>query len=417
METEPVVQVRNVSKRYLIGSRKYYTTTSGRLTEGMTNALRHPLKAIGQSMETKPAFWALKNINFDVNNGEAVGIIGRNGAGKSTLLKILSQITYPTEGEIMLKGRVGSLLEVGTGFHPDLTGRENIYLNGAILGMTKKEIDQKFDAIVKFAEVEKFLDTPIKRFSSGMYLRLAFSVAAHLEPDILIADEVLAVGDQQFQQKCLGKMREVSEQGRTVIFVSHNMHAIRSLCETGVLLKSGSMVKKGSVDEVIEEYALSLEVQDNMFPVKTEQLTIDSLEFRQHEIDSNILDGTIPFNIIVRFELPERVDRYRMGIMVLNSMGDELIRSYFSDWDEQLEHIDAGTYMAELTFPEKFLAPGNYFIRVVAKKLGSVDMLAGHHVERAVSLTAPTDFNLGGGDPLQAQILLNRRWDVKKPKG
>jgi lipopolysaccharide transport system ATP-binding protein len=192
-----------------------------------------------------------------MSKGESVGIIGRNGAGKSTLLKILSQITYPTEGEVVLRGKVGSLMEVGTGFHPDLTGRENIYFNGAILGMPKKQIEARFDDIVRFAEVEKFLDTPIKRFSSGMYLRLAFAVAAHLEPDILIADEVLAVGDQQFQTKCLGKMREASQEGRTVIFVSHNMHAVRTLCQNAILLKGGKMAMSGPSDEVIGEYARS----------------------------------------------------------------------------------------------------------------------------------------------------------------
>ena len=413
---DPVVEIRGVSKQYLIGSRRgYYNTSSQRLTESISNLFTHPLRAIKTNMESKEVFWALRGVTFDVQQGEVLGIIGRNGAGKSTLLKILSEITYPTEGEIVLRGRVGSLLEVGTGFHPDLTGRENIFLNGAILGMTKREINSRFEAIVKFAEVEKFLDTPIKRYSSGMYLRLAFAVAAHLEPDILIADEVLAVGDQQFQSKCLGKMREVSEEGRTVIFVSHNMHAIRSLCETGVLLRSGRLAKKGSVDEIIDEYARGIELQDNVFPVNAPEITIDSLEVRQHEIDSNMIDGTLPFNIIIRFELPKTLERLRMGITIKNALGDDLIRSYFSDWDGNKEHLVEGSYLALLPFPEKFLAPGNYFINISAKKLGSVDLLTGHRVERAVSVTAPSDFNTGGGaDPIQAQILLNREWQLNK---
>jgi lipopolysaccharide transport system ATP-binding protein len=198
--------------------------------------------------------WALDDISFDVNQGDVVGIIGRNGAGKSTLLKILSKVTSPTKGNIKIKGRIASLLEVGTGFHPDLSGRENIFLNGAILGMTKKEIHAKFDEIVAFSGVDKYIDTPVKRYSSGMYVRLAFSVAAHLEPEILIVDEVLAVGDAEFQRKCLGKMKEVSQQGRTVIFVSHNLVAVKSLCTKGIVMDQGKLVFSGSADEAVENY-------------------------------------------------------------------------------------------------------------------------------------------------------------------
>jgi lipopolysaccharide transport system ATP-binding protein len=202
-------------------------------------------------------FWALKNISFDVKDGERIGIIGRNGAGKSTLLKILSRITEPTTGKVSIKGRVASLLEVGTGFHPELSGRENIFLNGAILGMSRSEIKNKFDEIVAFAEVEKFLDTPVKRYSSGMYVRLAFAVAAHLEPEILIVDEVLAVGDAQFQRKCLGKMQDVSKNGRTILFVSHNMAAVQNLCNKCIYLKEGLIVKEGDSAEVISTYLQS----------------------------------------------------------------------------------------------------------------------------------------------------------------
>ncbi len=203
-------------------------------------------------------FWALRDVSFEVKQGEVVGIIGRNGAGKSTLLKVLSRITEPSEGCVRIRGRVASLLEVGTGFHPELTGRENIYLNGSILGMSKAEITRKFDEIVAFAEVEKFLDTPVKRFSSGMYVRLAFAVAAHLEPEILIVDEVLAVGDTQFQEKCLGKMRDISQgDGRTVLFVSHNLATVKSLCNSGVLLKDGRVAYRGATSEVIQQYISS----------------------------------------------------------------------------------------------------------------------------------------------------------------
>jgi lipopolysaccharide transport system ATP-binding protein len=411
---EPIIEVRKVSKEYRINTVRGNTGPK-RLTESMSNILMHPARTFREVRGEKETFLALKDINFNVQEGEMVGIIGRNGAGKSTLLKILSQITYPTSGEVVLRGRVGSLLEVGTGFHPDLTGRENIFLNGAILGMGKREIEQKFEDIVKFAEVEKFLDTPIKRFSSGMYLRLAFSVAAHLDPDILIADEVLAVGDQQFQKKCLGKMKEVSNSGRTVIFVSHDMHAIKSLCKTGVLLRSGEMLKMGPVDDVMEEYALSLEAQDGKFPVETQHITVEGMNVQQNNRDSSLIDGTYPFSIVLRFKLPTDTDQVRMGIQLNNAMGDMLIRSYFSDWDTKFEHLDSGTYEARLEIPEKLLAGGNYSIILSAKKQGTIDMIAGHRVEKAVSISFPSDLNTGGGlDPLKAQIILNRRWDIMK---
>ncbi len=245
------VSVRGLSKSYAIARNQQRHTTAG---EALLNKLRNPF----QRAETD-TFWALKDVSFDVKKGDVVGIIGRNGAGKSTLLKILSQITEPTAGEIRLYGRVGSLLEVGTGFHPELTGRENIFLNGAILGMRKSEIQREFDAIVDFAEVDQFLDTPVKRYSSGMYVRLAFAVAAHLNPEILIVDEVLAVGDAAFQKKCLGKMQDVArEQGRTVLFVSHNMNAVEQLCSSALLLKNGRVADGGhQVRDVVRGYLLT----------------------------------------------------------------------------------------------------------------------------------------------------------------
>jgi len=253
-----VISVENLSKKYIIGHQKQegYTSLRDVLTNGakhLTDKLRHPF-AVPENDPTHEEFWALKDVSFDIQQGDRVGIIGRNGAGKSTLLKILSRITEPTSGKISIKGRVASLLEVGTGFHPELTGRENIYLNGAILGMSKAEIKKNFDEIVSFAEVERFLDTPVKRYSSGMYVRLAFAVAAHLEPEILVVDEVLAVGDAQFQKKCLGKMEDVGNEGRTVLFVSHNISAIQQLCGSGILLRDGVMRETGPMDKVIESY-------------------------------------------------------------------------------------------------------------------------------------------------------------------
>jgi lipopolysaccharide transport system ATP-binding protein len=245
------ISVENVSKKYIISHR-------GRSTHSLRDAITDTAKRLVRSKEawnqSHEEFWALRDVSYDIKSGERVGIIGGNGAGKSTMLKILSRITEPSHGQIRLQGRVASLLEVGTGFHPELTGRENIFLNGAILGMGKAEIKKKFDEIINFAEIEKFLDTPVKRYSSGMYVRLAFAVAAHLEPEILIVDEVLAVGDMRFQKKCLGKMEEVGREGRTILFVSHNLMAVRSLCTRAILLEKGKLVADDSVDKVARTY-------------------------------------------------------------------------------------------------------------------------------------------------------------------
>lgn len=249
-----MIQVENLGKAYRLGIADVRHTSFREALTGMLKAPLRRFRDLRRSAGEESSFWALRNVSFEVQQGEVVGIIGRNGAGKSTLLKILSRITEPTEGQVTLRGRVASLLEVGTGFHRELTGRENVYLNGAILGMTHLEIGRKFDEIVAFAEIEKFLDTPVKRYSSGMYVRLAFAVAAHLEPEILIVDEVLAVGDAEFQKKCLGKMGEVTKAGRTVLFVSHNMTAVRTICGTSVLLDSGRMLAHGPSHEVIDRY-------------------------------------------------------------------------------------------------------------------------------------------------------------------
>jgi len=261
--SDTVIRVENLSKSYLIGhqSQGRHTTLRDAVTETagrLGRRLLHPLESQCSEAKAMEEFWALRDVTFEVKRGDRIGIIGRNGAGKSTLLKILSRITDPTKGRIEIEGRVASLLEVGTGFHPELTGRENIFLNGAILGMGKAEITRKFDEIVAFSEVEKFLDTPVKRYSSGMYVRLAFAVAAHLEPEILIVDEVLAVGDVQFQKKCMGKMGEVAEEGRTVLFVSHNLASVSVLCEKTILLAKGTLSAAGTTEKVIETYLSSL---------------------------------------------------------------------------------------------------------------------------------------------------------------
>jgi lipopolysaccharide transport system ATP-binding protein len=265
----PIITVENLGKTYRLehqGQKRRYTALRDVIAETAKLLIRAPFSRNGSrkpSARTEE-FWALKDVSFEVKQGEVVGIIGRNGAGKSTLLKILSRITEPTTGRVRLRGRVASLLEVGTGFHPELTGRENIYLNGAILGMPRTEIRRKFDEIVAFAEVEKFLDTPVKRYSSGMYVRLAFAVAAHLEPEILVVDEVLAVGDADFQKKCLGKMEDVSKGGRTVLFVSHNMATIQALCPKAILLQSGSLLQIGTTSAVSAAYLQGSEQTDSL---------------------------------------------------------------------------------------------------------------------------------------------------------
>lgn len=252
---KPIIRVQNVSKEYILGARRVAPDS---LREILTDALSAPLRHLRRNGRPPvQRFWALKDINFEVHPGEILGIIGRNGAGKSTLLKILSRITEPTSGRVELYGRLGSLLEVGTGFHPELTGRENIFLNGSILGISRKEIGHKFDEIVAFAEVERFIDTPVKHYSSGMYVRLAFAVAAHFEPDILVLDEVLAVGDAAFQKKCLGKMGSVAKEGRTILFVSHNMASIQSLCSRAILLEAGQVAADGDWKDVVRQYLSS----------------------------------------------------------------------------------------------------------------------------------------------------------------
>ncbi|MBW4446557.1 MAG: ABC transporter ATP-binding protein [Spirirestis rafaelensis WJT71-NPBG6] len=263
--SDTVIRVENLSKKYVLGHQKEGSSSYKSLGESMSNGAKSLGKKVlkpGIKKDFNPSsqeFWALKDVSFEIKQGDRVGFIGRNGAGKSTLLKVLSRITEPTSGSIRIKGRVASLLEVGTGFHPELTGRENIFLNGAILGMSKVEIQRKFDEIVAFAEIEKFLDTPVKRYSSGMYVRLAFAVAAHLEPDILIVDEVLAVGDAHFQKKCLGKLEDVGKQGRTVLFVSHNLAVLQTLCNRGIFLKQGSVFADDSASEGVSIYLKSLE--------------------------------------------------------------------------------------------------------------------------------------------------------------
>lgn len=311
-----IIKVENLSKKFIISheSKERYTALRDVLSRSVKKIFSFPkyLRSDGSLPYNKEEFWALKDINFEINQGDRVGIIGRNGAGKSTLLKILSRITPPSEGKVTIKGRVASLLEVGTGFHQELTGRENIYLNGAILGMSRADIKRKFDEIVAFAEVEQFLDTPVKRYSSGMYVRLAFAVAAHLEPEILIVDEVLAVGDAQFQKKCLGKMEEVSKnEGRTVLFVSHNISAIKGLCSSGIFLHKGQKILQGNVIDTLKKYlSFDQEQLNNQTKYKREKTPTGKNVFIQEVemIDDQSLNYfCLQLNLLIQSNLQIRV--------------------------------------------------------------------------------------------------------------
>jgi lipopolysaccharide transport system ATP-binding protein len=370
----PVISVENLSKRYIIGHQRQgrYTALRDVLADGarrIGNKLIHPF-ATPQHDPTHEEFWALKDVSFDIQQGDRVGIIGRNGAGKSTLLKILSRITEPTSGKISIKGRVASLLEVGTGFHPELTGRENIYLNGAILGMSRAEISSKFDEIVAFAEVERFLDTPVKRYSSGMYVRLAFAVAAHLEPEILIVDEVLAVGDAQFQKKCMGKMNDVGKEGRTVLFVSHNMGALRNLCERAILLRDGSLAAEGDTEIVISEYVknfqngvsseVCFEFLDAVFEARPLCLKFfgkDSRETAQFQINE-------VWRIRLEFEVSKKINSVVAAIGIETTEGIPVI-SYHS----RPQSLDGGIYQVEFEIAQTF-SVNDFSISIGISSLG-----------------------------------------------
>jgi lipopolysaccharide transport system ATP-binding protein len=309
--------------------------------------------------------WALQDINFSVKQGEVLGIIGRNGAGKSTLLKILSKVTSPTKGNIKVKGRIASLLEVGTGFHPELTGRENIFLNGAILGMTKTEIRSKFDEIVAFSGVEKYIDTPVKRYSSGMYVRLAFAVAAHLEPEILIVDEVLAVGDAEFQKKCLGKMKDVSGEGRTVLFVSHNMAAVKSLCGTGLLLETGEIKYYGETTQAVSHYLGS---SNGILNYKKQVASTDGFELKIAEITARNKDFSEPIirtdEILLKLSYDNK-SNYDEIHFTIKMKGDD--GTYFLTTSNPLDfNINKGNNSVAMVIPSGYLNEGHYFIDLLA---------------------------------------------------
>jgi lipopolysaccharide transport system ATP-binding protein len=348
--------------------------------------------------------WALKDVSFDVKHGEVVGVIGRNGVGKSTLLKVLSRITEPTEGYAEISGRIGSLLEVGTGFHPELTGRENIYLNGVILGMKKVEVERNFDTIVSFAEIDKFLDTPVKRYSSGMYVRLAFAVAAHLEPEILLVDEVLAVGDTAFQKKCLGKMDDLAKEGRTVLFVSHNMGAVSRLCQRALWIDAGCLHLSGTSEEVVSKYLTSGSVLQGQISWGEGVANPGVNEFKLHWVaiwnsDGHVgakVDGRKPFFVEIGYCITQELAFCRIGFVLSTVHGFTVFEVYDSDDERYLGPRKPGKYTTKCEIPGNFLNTGSYVLSVNAgmpgiKNLVFLEAILSFDVEDAAGVGSPMD--------------------------
>jgi lipopolysaccharide transport system ATP-binding protein len=416
---KPIIEVNNLGKRYLLGlggGERYRA-----LRDVMANSVKNIFKRKYKHKELQE-IWALKQITFDVRAGEKVGIIGRNGAGKSTLLKILSEITEPTEGEALIRGRIAGLLEVGTGFHPELTGKENIFMNGAILGMRRAEIKKKFDEIVSFAEIERFLDTPVKRYSSGMYVRLAFAVAAHLEPEILIVDEVLAVGDIAFQKKCLGKMSEVAKGGRTVLFVSHNMEAIKRLCRRTILLSYGKIIEDGNTESTVAKY-ISEGIRDKTaFQGYIKGLRLDpvfklhSIEVRQNGAeDPELLRFVASKDIIISFnyEVYEDSPKLFLNFELWDTAGTRLIET-FHNGDDPYAVVKKGAYTSDAVIPANSLVHMPYELKI------DIGIFGGHNFTKE-PISIPFEVlsdgitnMVYGKRPLGGKVALPIRWNTKK---
>ncbi len=375
--SETAIRVDNLSKRYRIGLKdETHETFAGALLSWLKSPatnfrrLRH-LSHFNDARESDAddVIWALRDVSFEVKRGEVLGIIGKNGAGKSTLLKILSRIAEPTSGRVSIHGRVASLLEVGTGFHPDLTGRENVYLNGTILGMSKKEVDRKFDEIVDFSGVEKFIDTPVKRYSSGMRVRLGFSVAAHLEPEVLLLDEVLAVGDAQFQNKCLGKMERVAKGGHTVLFVSHRMPSVRKLCHCALHLDGGRAVSLGRAVDVVEQYLSEFrtceenaDTRKMIRELRTDpRLRLLSVAVTQGGVPTTVVHNGDAFEIAIQYEVVEMIPGLRALFDIRDEDDNILIRSFHDEHEKLMSQVLPGRYVSVATVPAELLAPRRYF--------------------------------------------------------
>jgi lipopolysaccharide transport system ATP-binding protein len=399
--SRPIVEVENVSKRYKLGQFNARTLRD-EVDQFFRRLRRKNEDGVPHALAESSEFWALKEVSFSVQTGEVVGIIGRNGAGKSTLLKILSRVTEPTSGEIRIRGRVASLLEVGTGFHPELTGRENIYLNGTILGMTKAEVKAKFDEIVAFAEIDKFLDTPVKRYSSGMYVRLAFAVAAHLEPEILIVDEVLAVGDAAFQKKCLGKMGDVAREGRTILFVSHNMQAISVLCSKAIILEEGQITDRGLPRALVERHLSSgtLQSAEVVWPFETAP---SSHLVKLHAVRVCAADGKVSFNQRIGAPVTLTMDfwclretRLVPNFHLYNQGGVMVFPTATLHVKELAQKVyEPGLYRSSCVVPADLLNSSTYFVHAFLSR--ETDGHPYVHVPEAVSFQVNND-GTGQGD-------------------
>lgn len=385
--TDVAIRCEGLAKQYQIGERESYQAIRDVITNNLASPFRRLRSALlhsanGSDTIEKPNIWALKDVSFEIKRGEVVGIIGRNGAGKSTLLKILSRITEPTCGHVDIWGRVGSLLEVGTGFHPELTGRDNIFLNGAILGMRKAEIARKFDEIVAFAEVEKFIDTPVKRYSSGMYMRLAFAVAAHLETEILAIDEVLAVGDSGFQRKCLGKMHQVTATGRTVLFVSHNMGAILQICKRGILLERGKVKAMGTAVDMARAYYAEIGSSTEINARAFQGTLTDSIGFERLSIgngdcaDAQVAWPSKPIRVSLIGSCRREVPNFRITMSVYRE-GVRLVTMHDVHTPQTLP---AGRFRADYVIPALFLRPGEYSVAVGGYRDGMNEWIWGPDV-------------------------------------
>jgi ABC-type polysaccharide/polyol phosphate transport system, ATPase component len=405
---DTVIKVENLSKLYRLGSRESYKT----IRESIVNAFRKKHNGHEPSQEE---LWALKDVSFEVQRGEIVGIIGRNGAGKSTLLKIIARITEPTTGRIEMRGRVGSLLEVGTGFHPELTGHENIYLYGAILGMNRYEVTRKFDEIIAFSELERFVKTPVKKYSSGMYMRLAFAVAAHLEPEILLVDEVLAVGDVQFQKKCLGKMDDVSKSGRTVLFVSHNMPSIQRLCTSCILLEKGLVKNVGMPNNVIEQY-LSTGI-DSAFSWKREKDCNEDAFFERLFIcdekkrEIGFLKSDDAMSVCIEFAIVKPYHDLQMPFCLLGKNEEVIFTSVPQDAGVSIPMVP-GTYRSVITLPKDLLMAQNYSIAIalMVPKIRVFDRLdLRFSVQEADSFSSRLPMERGG------EIAVKCDWELLTP--
>lgn len=425
MKEDTAIKVKGLGKRFTISHRA--SKQSDTLRDSIAYGVSRVTRSMGDLLNGRPLsggdiveeFWALRDLNFEIARGDTVGIIGRNGAGKSTLLKILSRITRPSEGRVEINGRVASLLEVGTGFHPELTGRENIFLNGAILGMSRDEIRAKFDDIVDFSGVERFLDTPVKRYSSGMYVRLAFAVAAHLEPEILIVDEVLAVGDAAFQRKCLGKMQDVASEGRTVLFVSHNIGAIKRLCRSGIVLDGGTAVFCGPVNQAIEKYSEADTSSSSGFSrgkvAHPGIIEFNSVDVSQVGDALSAIEVGSGARIRLGLNCHEAVEECNFTVQLHDEQGDVLARFSTNETGRPYK-LSPGTYEMLVSIEELPIVPGVYSILLAASRPPNFEHF--DYIERACDLTIIESDIFGTGRlPTNGRLVLRHDWSLHSLSG